>query len=89
MASPRDVLHLKNTLFKVEELREELGDMDSSLFGDIHRSLESLKELAKDIDRVLVDEPPVHLKEEAQPEVCSRVLSQEANPLQRGAFYNG
>jgi len=63
MASPRDVLHLKNTLFKVEELREELGDMDSSLFGDIHRSLESLKELAKDIDRVLVDEPPVHLKE--------------------------
>ena len=63
MASPRDVLHLKNTLFKVEELREELRDMDSSLFRDIYGSLESLRELAEEIDRVLVEEPPVYLKD--------------------------
>ncbi len=63
MASPRDVLHLKNTLFKVEELREVVVCLKSDLFRNIGEELESLRELAEEIDRVLSDDPPIHLKE--------------------------
>ncbi len=63
MATPRDILHLKNTLYRVEELREELGDLEARLFKEVHGELENLREVADEIDRVLVDDPPLHLKE--------------------------
>ncbi len=63
MATPRDILHLKNTLYRVEELREELGDLEARLFREIQGELENLREVADEIDRVLVDDPPLHLKE--------------------------
>ena len=63
MASPRDILHLKNTLYKVEELRRELEDLRSEALRDVAGDLEDLKELADEIDRVLTDDPPIHLKE--------------------------
>jgi len=63
MATPRDLLHLKNTLYKIEELREELGSLKARFFREIHGELESLKEVAEEIDRILVDDPPLHLKE--------------------------
>ncbi|RLJ70310.1 DNA mismatch repair protein MutS [Hydrogenivirga caldilitoris] len=63
MATPRDILHLKNTLYKVEDLREEIGSLGSGLFKDMVVNLESLKSIADEIDRVLVDEPPIHVKE--------------------------
>ncbi len=63
MASPRDILHLKNTLYKVDALREELSFLSSQAFKEIAGELEDLKELAREIDRVLTDDPPVHLKE--------------------------
>lgn len=63
MASPRDILHLKNTLFKVEELRNELKDLNSELLKRIREDLEDLERVAEDIDRVLTDDPPIHLKE--------------------------
>ncbi|NPA41417.1 MAG: DNA mismatch repair protein MutS [Aquificae bacterium] len=63
MATPRDVLHLKNTLYKVEELRTVLSRLKSALFTRIREELEDLKAIAQEIDRVLTDDPPVHLKE--------------------------
>ena len=63
MASPREILHLKNTLYRVEELRRELGDLSSEILREAGNELENLKELADEIDRVLTDDPPIHLKE--------------------------
>ena len=63
MATPREILHLKNTLFRVGDLREVLKDLRSQVFRDIHKNLEDLSEIAKEIDRVLTDDPPIHLKE--------------------------
>ncbi len=63
MATPRDILHLRNTLYKVEELRKIVKELESELFGEVASQLENLGELAQEIERILVDEPPVHLKE--------------------------
>ncbi len=63
MATPREIIHLKNTLFRVGDLREVLKDLRSQVFRDIHKNLEDLSEIAKEIDRVLTDDPPIHLKE--------------------------
>ncbi len=63
MASPREILHLKNALYKVEALRKELGDLRSEAFKDIADELEDLMNLADEIDRVLTDDPPIHVKE--------------------------
>jgi len=63
MATPRDILHLKNTLFKVEELREELKDVKSEMLADIRDELQDLGDIAREIDRVLTDDPPLHVKE--------------------------
>ncbi len=63
MATPREILHLKNTLYKVEELRNEIKDLKAEIFREVERNLEDLKEIADEIDRVLVDDPPVHVKD--------------------------
>ncbi len=63
MASPRDILHLKNTLYKVDALRKELRDLSSEALKEVCEELESLKDLADEIDRVLTDDPPIHVKE--------------------------
>jgi DNA mismatch repair protein MutS len=63
MATPRDILHLKNTLYKVDLLREVIGKLESELFREIAKNMESLKDIADEIDKVLVDEPPLHVKE--------------------------
>jgi DNA mismatch repair protein MutS len=63
MATPRDMVQLKNGLKKVLELREELGHLDSELFGELRSSLEDVSEVVREIERVLVEDPPLHLKE--------------------------
>ncbi len=63
MATPRDILHLKNTLYRVEDLRGEIQHLESELFRSTFRDLEDLREIADEIDRVLTDDPPIHLKE--------------------------
>jgi len=63
MASPRDLLHLKNSLYKVEALREELSGLSSEVLREVREGLEDLTDLAREIDRVLVDDPPIHVKD--------------------------
>lgn len=63
MATPREILHLKNTLYRVQELKMELSGLNSPLFKEIAKELEDTTALADEIDRVLSDEPPIHLKE--------------------------
>ncbi len=63
MATPRDILHLKNALYRVQELKLEVSKLDSQLFKELAKELEDTTTLANEIDRVLSDEPPIHLKE--------------------------
>ncbi len=63
MANPREILHLKNSLFLVERLRDVLGSADSAYLAQLAKSLEDTSPVAREIDRVLTDDPPLHLKE--------------------------
>ncbi|MDQ7039043.1 MAG: DNA mismatch repair protein MutS [Aquificota bacterium] len=63
MATPRDMVHLKNSLKRVEELSREIGSLRSTFFRELAGSLEDVSDIVKEIDRVLVDDPPIHLKE--------------------------
>ncbi|GAB6065841.1 DNA mismatch repair protein MutS [Aquifex pyrophilus] len=63
MASPRELIHLKNSLRKAEELRKILSLLDSEIFKEIEGSLLNLNKVADLIDKTLVDDPPLHVKE--------------------------
>ena len=63
MATPRDMVHLKNSLLKIQELREALREAKSELLVKVRDQLEDLSSLALEIERTLVDDPPLHLKE--------------------------
>ena len=63
MATPREMVHLKNSLKRVQDLREELKDLRSELFKDLVGSLEDVSRVVEDIEKVLVEDPPIHLKE--------------------------
>ncbi len=63
MASPRDIVHLKNGLKRVMELKEVIKDINVKFFRRVYEELEDLKELVEDIERTLVDDPPLHVKE--------------------------
>ncbi len=63
MATPRDVVHLKESLYRVEKLKHTLNKLSSSIFKEMRDGFEELRPLAEEIDRILVDEPPIHLKE--------------------------
>ena len=63
MATPRELVHLKNTLRKVEELRDILKDLHSEVFKEIREGLEKVSHVAEDIEKTLVEDPPLHVKE--------------------------
>ncbi|WP_461831293.1 DNA mismatch repair protein MutS [Aquifex sp.] len=63
MASPRELVYLKNSLRKAEELRRTLSLLDSEIFREIESSLLNLNKLADLIDKTLVEDPPLHVKE--------------------------
>ncbi len=63
MATPRELVHLKNSLKKVEELREVLKDLLSQVFKEIKDHLEEVSHVAQEIESTLVEDPPLHVKE--------------------------
>jgi len=62
MASPRDMISLKNALFRVSLLKRELEGY-GGLLGRLGSELEETEPIAEDIDRILVNDPPLHVKE--------------------------
>ncbi|RMH04815.1 MAG: DNA mismatch repair protein MutS [Aquificota bacterium] len=63
MASPRDFVLLKQGLISLSQLKELLGQAKSPLLVQIREELVPLEDLYQDIDRTLVENPPLHLKE--------------------------
>jgi DNA mismatch repair protein MutS len=62
MASPREIKQLKVSLKKSSLLKRELEGL-GGLLELVAQEIEDLLPLAEEIERVLVDEPPVHLRE--------------------------
>lgn len=63
MATPRELVHLKNSLKKVEELRKILKSLNSQVFKEIYEQLEEVSHIALEIENTLVEDPPIHVKE--------------------------
>ncbi len=65
LAKPKDFILLKRALFSLDRLKESLrkGGLSSSLLVDLTEKVEDTKDVAQYIDDVLVQDPPIHLKE--------------------------
>jgi DNA mismatch repair protein MutS len=65
LATPKDFVLLKKALFLLADLREKLitAGLSSEVLKEQLQDMEDLKDLALDIDSILVDDPPLHLKE--------------------------
>ncbi|MCS7277474.1 MAG: DNA mismatch repair protein MutS [Aquificaceae bacterium] len=63
LSTPRDFLHIRKAIESTEAIREALATAKSETLREIHQKLISLRDLGEDIQRTLVDDPPIHLKE--------------------------
>ncbi|WP_333784489.1 DNA mismatch repair protein MutS [Thermocrinis sp.] len=63
VATPREFALLKKALFLLQEIKDLLEHSQSELLKDLFYSLEDLDDIYQDIERTLVDDPPIHLKE--------------------------
>ena len=63
VATPRDFALLKKALKLTDELRQVLESVQSELLAELRSNIEDLMDLYQDIDRTLVEDPPIHLKE--------------------------
>ncbi len=65
LSTPRDYVQLKKALFKVEELQSLLSSagLDSEYIKELLSGMQNPVDVAVEIDRVLVEDPPVHVKE--------------------------
>jgi DNA mismatch repair protein MutS len=62
-ATPRDLVALARTLAVLPRLKARLTARSSRLLNELEGSLELCPELRDDIDKALVDDPPLALKE--------------------------
>jgi DNA mismatch repair protein MutS len=62
-ASPRDLLALSSSLSMVPDLKYLLSNFDTILLNQLHEELVELPELVDEIEKTLVDEPPLKVNE--------------------------
>jgi DNA mismatch repair protein MutS len=64
IANAKDLVMLKESLFIAKEIKSLLlQEVQSPLLRELAESMEELTEVAQDIDRTLVDDPPYQVKE--------------------------
>ncbi len=63
LSTPKDLVHIKRALYAIEGLKDILSSAKASMLKEIGQGLLELKDLREDIERTLVDDPPLHLKE--------------------------
>ncbi len=62
-ANPRDLLTIRNTLEKVKQLKDLLGEVNCQKLQDLRGSIDTLEEVKKNIDSAIMEEPPVSVRE--------------------------
>ncbi len=63
ISTPKDLVHVKKALESLEKIKELLREAGSQALKEVHEGLLELSELREDIEKTLVDDPPIHLKE--------------------------
>ena len=62
-ANARDMITLKNSLYKLPEVKHALSNCQTELLKDINENLDELQDIHKLIDKAIVDDPPMTIKE--------------------------
>ncbi|WP_404420117.1 DNA mismatch repair protein MutS [Marinospirillum sp.] len=62
-ARPRDLSRLKDALLALPELKHQLADLQAPLLAELNEQLEPLPELADQLKRALVENPPVVIRD--------------------------
>ena len=62
-ANARDMISLKNSLMKLPEIKRILSDTKSDLLKELYEKLDDLKDIYKLIDKSIVEDPPMSIKE--------------------------
>ena len=61
--TPRDMITLKNSLFKLPEIKQVLKDCASDYLKEIYEDIDELQDIYKLIDTSIVDDPPMNTKD--------------------------
>ncbi|MDW5299878.1 MAG: DNA mismatch repair protein MutS [Sedimentibacter sp.] len=59
----RDLNALKQSVSSLPDLKSETSELSSKLFADIYESFDTLRDIYELIDKSIVDEPPISVKE--------------------------
>ncbi len=62
-ANARDLISLKNSIAQLPNLKQSLSRVDSKLLKNMYESLDTLEDLFELIDKAIVDDPPITLKD--------------------------
>ena len=62
-ANARDLISLKNSLAKLPELKEELKQTTAPMLKSLYKDLDVLKDIHELIEKSIIDEPPISIKE--------------------------
>ena len=62
-ANARDMISLKNSIKNLPELKELLSNTNSKLLNKLYNRLDELKDIYELIEKAIVDEPPISVKE--------------------------
>ena len=62
-ANARDMISLKNSLARLPEIKKELSNCKSNILKDLYENLDELQDIFELIDKSIVEEPPITIKE--------------------------
>jgi len=62
-ANPRDLIAFKNSLQMLPSVKCILEDFNSILLNEIYEELDTLEDLSGLIDKAIIEEPPINIKE--------------------------
>ena len=62
-ANARDLISLKNSAKQLPEIKKILSEANSSLLNEMYENLDVLEDVYELIDKTIVDEPPISVKE--------------------------
>ena len=82
-ANARDLISLKSSLSKLPELKTELSQTNSKILKKLYSDLDELKDVTELIEKSIVDEPPITIKEGG---IIKTGYSEEIDECKRAAI---
>lgn len=62
-ANARDMVTLKNSLFKLPEVKKALSNCKSEMLKDLYENLDELQDIYELIEKAIIDDPPMTIKD--------------------------